>query len=99
MWFMTLLQVCSVMVGLHASTSLWWSKKQVALSAQGFSGFPGDKYPHLMLFIRANCPKSYGGGSGNGIAGPVELLKTEPVSAEELDRVKTQARADLLRIA
>jgi predicted Zn-dependent peptidase len=31
------------------------------------------------------------------LRGEIDRLKTEPVSAQELDRVKTQARADLLR--
>ena len=72
-------------------------QKQVALSAQGFSGFPGDKYPNLMLLYALTAPNHTVEEVATALRTQVEQLKTEPVSAEELDRVKTQARADLLR--
>ena len=72
-------------------------QKQLALSAQGFSGFPGDKYPNLMLLYALTAPNHTVEEVATALRAQVELLKTEPVSAEELDRVKTQARADLLR--
>ncbi len=72
-------------------------QKQLALSAQGFSGFPGNKYPNLMLLYALTAPNHTVEEVATELRTQVELLKTEPVSAEELDRVKTQARADLLR--
>jgi len=39
----------------RACISLWW-KHSNWLSAQGFSGFPGDKYPNLMLFYALTAP-------------------------------------------
>ncbi|HEY9665821.1 MAG TPA: pitrilysin family protein [Coleofasciculaceae cyanobacterium] len=72
-------------------------EKQVALSAQGFSGFPGDKYPNLMLFYALSAPGNTVEQVATALGEEIERLKTEPVSAQELERVKTQARADLLR--
>lgn len=71
--------------------------KQVALTAQGSSGFPGDKYPNLMLFYALTAPNHSVEEVETALRAEIERLKTEPVSAEELDRVKTQARAGLLR--
>ncbi|MGB5961835.1 MAG: pitrilysin family protein [Coleofasciculaceae cyanobacterium] len=72
-------------------------QKQVALSAQGFSGFPGNKYPNLMLLYALTAPGHTVEEVATALNGEVELLKTQPVAAQELERVKTQARAELLR--
>ncbi|WP_009631749.1 M16 family metallopeptidase [Synechocystis sp. PCC 7509] len=72
-------------------------KQQLALNAQGFSGFPGDKYPNLMLFYALTAPNKTLDQVATGLRAEIEKLKTEPVSAIELDRVKTQAKAGLLR--
>lgn len=72
-------------------------KQQLALSAQGFSGFPGDKYPNLMLFYALTAPEHTADEVGAALSKEIARLKTEPVSAQELERVKTQARAELLR--
>ena len=72
-------------------------EKQLALNAQGFSGFPGEKYPNLMLFYALTAPNHTVEEVAAALSEEIERLKTEPVSAEELDRVKTQARAGLLR--
>ncbi|MBD2179617.1 insulinase family protein [Planktothrix sp. FACHB-1355] len=71
-------------------------KQQIALTAQGFSGFPGDKYPTMMLFYALTAPGHTVDEVAKGLRSQIDRLKTEPVSAEELDRVKTQARAGLL---
>ncbi len=72
-------------------------QQQVALNAEGFSGFPGEKYPNLMLFYALTAPERTVDDVAIALAAEIERLKNEPVSAEELDRVKTQARAGLLR--
>ncbi len=71
--------------------------QQLALSAQGFSGFPGNKYPNLMLFYALTAPGHTVDEVAIGLRKEIDRLKTEPVSVEELKRVKTQARAGLLR--
>ncbi len=72
-------------------------KQQIALVAEGFSGYPGSKYPHLILFYAMTAPNSDIDEVGAALQTEIEKLKTELVSDEELDRVKTQARASLLR--
>jgi predicted Zn-dependent peptidase len=72
-------------------------EKQVALSAQGFSGFPGDKHPNLMLFYALTAPGHTVDTVATALRSEIERLKTEPVSPQELERVKTQSQADLLR--
>ena len=72
-------------------------EKQVALSAQGFSGFPGDKYPNLLLVYALTSPGTSLEELAIALRAEIELLKTEPVKPEELERVKTQLKAYLLR--
>lgn len=72
-------------------------EKQVALSAQGYSGFPGDKYPNLMLFYALTAPNHSVDEVAKALDAEIERLKTQPVTETELQRVKTKLRADLLR--
>ena len=72
-------------------------EKQVALAAQGFSGFPGDKYPNLMMFYALTSPGTSFEELAIALRAEIELLKTEPIKPEELERVKTQLKAGLLR--
>ncbi|TAF10240.1 MAG: insulinase family protein [Nostocales cyanobacterium] len=71
--------------------------KRIALAAQGTSGFPGDKYPNLMLFYALTAPGNTVDDLAIALRQEIERLKTEPVAETELQRVKTQARAGLLR--
>lgn len=72
-------------------------QQRLALNAQGFSGFPGDKYPNLMLFYALTAPGHTVDEVAVALSQEIDKLKTEPVSTVELERVKTQARAGLLR--
>ncbi len=72
-------------------------KQQLALAAQGFSGFPGDKYPNLMLFYALTAPGHTVDEVAAALREQIEVLKTKPISNQELERVKTNARAGLLR--
>ncbi|AUT04256.1 peptidase M16 [Nostoc sp. CENA543] len=72
-------------------------QKRVALTAQGFSGFPGDKYPNLILFYALTAPGHSVDDVATALRQEIDKLQTQPVTASELERVKTQARADLLR--
>lgn len=71
--------------------------KQVALYAEGFNGFPGDRYPNLMLFYGLTAPGHDVDEVQAALHGEIERISSEPVSPMELDRAKTQARAALLR--
>jgi predicted Zn-dependent peptidase len=72
-------------------------QQQVALAAEGLNGYPGDKHPNLMLFYALTAPGHTVDEVAEALRTEIERLKTEPVSAEELERVKNQAKANLLR--
>jgi len=72
--------------------------KRVALVAEGQNGFPGDKYPNLMLFYAQTAPKATVDQAEKALRQEIERLKTEPVSQEELERAKNQLQASLLRV-
>ena len=72
-------------------------KQNLALTAEGSSGFPGDKYPNLIFFYALTSPGKTVDEIAIALRQEIEKLKTEPVSAVELTRLKTQARAGLLR--
>jgi len=72
-------------------------EQQVALFAEGFNGFPGDRYPNLMLFYGLTAPGHSLSELETALHTEIERLTREPVSQAELDRAKTQARAGLLR--
>jgi predicted Zn-dependent peptidase len=71
--------------------------KQLALGAEGFNGFPGDKYPNLLLFYATTAPNVSIDEVAKVLNEELERLKNEPVSEEELERVKNQLRASVLR--
>jgi predicted Zn-dependent peptidase len=72
-------------------------EQQLALSAQGFSGFPGNKYPNLMLVYALTSPGTSVDRLATALRAEIERLKTEAVAPEELEQVKTQLKAGLLR--
>jgi predicted Zn-dependent peptidase len=72
-------------------------EQQLALSAQGFSGFPGNKYPNLMLVYALTSPGTSIDRLATALRAEIERLKTEAVAPEELEQVKTQLKAGLLR--
>ncbi|PSF32661.1 peptidase M16 [Aphanothece hegewaldii CCALA 016] len=72
-------------------------EKQIALVAQGFNGFPGDKYPNLIVFYAMTSPNGTLEEVSQALNQEIERLKTEPVSEQELQRAKNQLRAQLLR--
>lgn len=73
-------------------------EQQLALQAEGFNGFPGDKYPTLVLFYALTAPNHTLDELAVALDAEITKIKTEPVTEIELERVKTQAKAGLLRI-
>jgi predicted Zn-dependent peptidase len=72
-------------------------EKRLALTAEGFNGFPGDKYPNLIMFYALTAPGKTIEEVQTALQAEIERLKQEPVAQLDLDRIKTQARAGLLR--
>ncbi|MDE1175057.1 MAG: pitrilysin family protein [Edaphobacter sp.] len=71
--------------------------QRIAATAEGFSGFPGYKYPGLFAFYAVPLPGHTPDEIRDSIHKELDKLKTQDVTDEELERFKTRARADLLR--
>jgi predicted Zn-dependent peptidase len=71
--------------------------QKIAAAAEGFSPFPGDKYPGLFAFLAVPLPGHTPAEMRDAIHKEIEKLKTTDVSDEELAMFKTRTRADLLR--
>ncbi|HYM60946.1 MAG TPA: pitrilysin family protein, partial [Thermoanaerobaculia bacterium] len=71
--------------------------KKLAAQAQGFNGFPGDKYPSLFAFFAVTTPGHTAADLTEPIHAEIERLKNEDVPADELQSVKTRVKAGLIR--
>jgi predicted Zn-dependent peptidase len=69
----------------------------LAAEAEGFSGFPGDKFPNLFAFFVVPNPGHSNEEMRTAIHKEIDKLKTTDVTDAELAMYKTRARADLLR--
>jgi predicted Zn-dependent peptidase len=70
--------------------------KQIAIAAEGGS-FPGGKYPNLFYFFAAPSEGHTAAEMAAPIHAEIDRLKTQDVTDEELQSVKTRAKADLIR--
>jgi predicted Zn-dependent peptidase len=71
--------------------------QRIAAEAQGFSGFPGQKFPGLFAVYAVPVPGHTPEEMRTAIHKELDRLKDEDVTDAELARFKTRARADLLR--
>jgi predicted Zn-dependent peptidase len=71
--------------------------KKIASYSAGFTGLPGNKYPHLFAFYAFPLPGHKPDEMADAIHAEIEKLKTEDISDEELKMIKTRAKADLIR--
>jgi predicted Zn-dependent peptidase len=71
--------------------------KKIALTAAGFSGFPGVKYAHLFVFYALPTSGHTPQEVADAIHAEIEKLKTTDVSDEELQMIKTREKAGLIR--
>ena len=71
--------------------------QQIAAEAEGFSPYPGDKYPGLFAFYAVPLPGHTPAEMRDAIHKEIEKLKTTDVTDDELKMYKTRTRADLLR--
>src|SRR5438876_2161011 len=71
--------------------------KKIAVQAEGFSGFPGNKYPNLFAFFvvpsRGHTPQEI----AKAVHEEIDKLIHQDVSDEELKMVKRRIRAELIR--
>jgi predicted Zn-dependent peptidase len=71
--------------------------KKIAAFAGGFNGFPGAKYPNLFVFYAVSSPGHTPQEVRDAIRAEIERLKNEDVTDDELQMIKTRAKADLIR--
>jgi len=71
--------------------------KKIAAFAGGFNGFPGAKYPNMFVFFAVSTPGHTPQEVRDAIRAEIERLKNEDITDEELQMIKTRAKADLIR--
>ena len=71
--------------------------QRIAATAQGFSGFPGDKFPGLFAFYAVPLPGHTTDEVAASIHKEIDRLKTDDVTDDELAKFKTRTKADRLR--
>jgi len=71
--------------------------KKIAAFSAGFSGFPGNKYQHLFALYAVPLPGHTPQEMGDAFKAEIDRLKNEDVTDEELQMVKTRAKASLIR--
>jgi len=71
--------------------------EKIAAQTGAFPGYPGEKYPNLMLFFAIPAPGATNQQVQQAIREEIAKIQDEPVTDEELARVKTQAKANLIR--
>ncbi|MBE9174349.1 insulinase family protein [Synechocystis salina LEGE 06155] len=72
-------------------------EQQLALMAQGFNGFPADKYPNLLMFYAQSAPGRSLDELSQALHGEIERLKTEPVTPDELERAQNLLQISVLQ--
>lgn len=71
--------------------------QQIAADAEGFSGFPGEKYPGLFAFYAVPLPNHSPTEMKEAIHKEIDKLRTTDVTDEELANFKTRTRASLIK--
>jgi predicted Zn-dependent peptidase len=71
--------------------------KKMASDSAGFTGLPGNKYPHLFAFYAIPLPGHKPDEMASAIHAEIERLKKEDISDEELQMIKTRSKANLIR--
>ncbi len=71
--------------------------QRIAQTAQGFSGYPGEKFPGMFAVYAVPLPGHTDDELKVAIEKELDRLKNEDVSDAELERYKTRGKADMLR--
>jgi predicted Zn-dependent peptidase len=71
--------------------------KKIAVTAIGFTDFPGIKYPSLFGFYAIPIQGHTASDLQAGFKQEVERIKTQDVSDAELEMIKTRGKANLIR--
>jgi predicted Zn-dependent peptidase len=71
--------------------------KKIAAASAGFNGFPGSKYPNQFVFYAMSTPGHTPEEIRDAIHQEIERVKTQDITDDELQMIKTRAKADLVR--
>ncbi|MCP4704766.1 MAG: insulinase family protein [candidate division Zixibacteria bacterium] len=71
-------------------------EKKIAMGAQVFAGYPGNKYPTLFCIISIPSKDHTNAESDEEILKIIEQVKTELIPVEELEYIKARAKANLV---
>ena len=71
--------------------------KKIAAQSGGFNGFPGNKYPNLFVFFAISTPGHTPEEIRDAIHSEIERVKNEDITDDELQMIKSRAKANLLR--
>jgi len=72
-------------------------EKGIAVDVNTSNGFPGARYPNLFVVFAEPVSPHTCGELEEAIYKELDILKKEPVTPEELEKVKNQLKADILR--
>ena len=72
-------------------------EKKIAVQAGSFSGYPGTKYPNLMLIFAVPAKDVTPQQCEEALLAEIDRLVAGGVTAEELAGVKARSRADFIR--
>jgi len=71
--------------------------KKIASESAGFTGLPGNKYPHLFAFYAVPLPGHKPAEMEQAIQAEIARIKNEDISDDELKMIKTRSKANLIR--
>ena len=71
--------------------------QRIAIMAEGFAGFPGEKYRNLYAFYAVPAHGHSAAEVGSAMHEEIAKLKRDGVTEDELKMVKTRFKAELLR--
>src|SRR5260221_12557957 len=71
--------------------------KKIAAFSAGFSGLPGNKYPHLFAFYAFPLPGHTTQEVATAIHVEIERLEKEDISEDELKIIKARTKANRIR--
>ncbi len=86
-------------IGQGRSSRLFTSlvkDKKIAVAAESISGYPGDKFPNLLVFFAVPAAEKTSAECQLAIEDEIEKIKKESVSKDELEKFKSRSIKNLL---
>ena len=71
--------------------------QKIASDSAGFTGLPGNKYPHLFAFYAIPMPGHKPEEMASSIHAEIDKIKNQDITDDELKMIKTRAKASLIR--